>query len=41
MDRHLTIITLFLFAGWIIIAFGLAQRRLHNAYANYQKKDQK
>jgi len=37
----MTIGALLLFFGWIFLAFRLAQRRLNNAYIQYQGEEDK
>ncbi len=39
MNSQLTTGVLLCFAGWIVVAFALAERRLKNAYSKYQKED--
>jgi hypothetical protein len=39
--NSISIGALLLFAGWIVVAFALAQRRLNNAYSKYQKEERK
>ena len=41
MNNELTITALLLFAAWIIVSFGLAQRRLNNLYMKFPKGNEK
>ena len=40
MNSKISEVALLFFAAWIVIAFGLAQRKLNNFYSKYQKEDE-
>ena len=39
MNGNVTIGALLIFSLWIVFAYALAQRRLRNTYAKYQKDE--
>ena len=41
MNSVFTIGALLLFAGWIVVAYGLAQKRLNDAYSKHQNEEKK